>query len=588
MRVPAAFSVCVSALLAFLIGSSVALGDEITDEMAKSPNGQAQVIIAINPAQLAEPQESALTGLREVSKLLADEDKPNVHWIGKQPMLAGIIGKASYDRLANTPGVTLVADEPSAAVSSTARSLVGMEEEEGTVVPLVGATPGAGLSPQGRYAVAVIDSGFDVTHPFIKGSILRQACFSTAKYAVAKVKSLCPNGYEVQTAGDAASPCGILPLACEHGTHVAGLISGKGGVNGASKFDGISPGTPLILVTSFTEFLEPATCFSIGYSSAPCIGSFLSDQIEALEYVRLLSTEHFIAAINFSQGSPPKGKCSEHILGPVIQSLMDAGIPTVAAAGNNGKNVSLVPACIPVVVDVAASDQTGNFAAKYPSPLKGGSNWSEEVDIVAPGIALLSAGPNGGYIERTGTSMSVPLVVGTLSRIRQVIAPPAGIPGGAAAMAKMSVDLLTSEGVKVMIGVAADGKEIDRPRLDVIVTQQAALAYHKAQSDEIASPAGAAQQPDTQAKWGWAPDEPGTNRNILLSNKPFTNKQIIGLGELLVKSIGTSSFEVQPQSDPNRVIVDSAVPIDKKLLETLTKQMGKSVRAYDDAISTIP
>ncbi|PPJ46407.1 hypothetical protein C0075_12045 [Rhizobium sp. KAs_5_22] len=567
----------------FCTGTASADAD-IDDQMAST--GKAQVIIQVNPSELLTPQPSVIEALREVSKLLTDSDKSSLRSIGTQPLFTGIISKDSYLNLAHKPGITVVADTPSPALSSVARSLVGLKDVEDDIAAI--AVDGDPASSTSGYAVAVIDSGFDIDHPFIEGAVLRQACFSTSKSPSYKVKSLCPNGYEIQTAGNAASPCATLAIACDHGTHVAGLISGKGGRNGGAAFDGIAPRTPLILITSFTEFDDAGTCIMMGFTSTPCIGSFLSDQIEALEYVRLLSTEHFIAAVNFSQGMVVKGECSKHILGPVLLSLLDAGVPTVAAAGNNGKPFSLLPACISTSVNVAASDQSQNFAGKFPTPWRGGSNYSEEVDIVAPGVNIISAAPHGKYIELTGTSMSVPIVSGTLARIRNLISPPTGLPGHGFEMAELSVTLLTSTDNKITIGKTAAGVDIVKPLLDVSVVETAAAAYLKAGQDQIALPAGADLEPNTQVEWGWVPANPGGNRSIVLSSKPFTNSQIKGLSELIAKEMGLTSFQVLPQNDPTKVIVDSEVPIDKTYLETLTKQLGNGGRAYDDAISTIP
>jgi hypothetical protein len=79
-----------------------------------------------------------------------------------------------------------------------------------------------------RHAVAVLGTGFNLDHPFITGSIVRQVCFSST-VAADGTSSLCPNGRRTQTVGDAAAACdpAILGPLCDHGTMVAGIISGE-------------------------------------------------------------------------------------------------------------------------------------------------------------------------------------------------------------------------------------------------------------------------------------------------------------------------------------------------------------------------
>ncbi len=49
-----------------------------------------------------------------------------------------------------------------------------------------------------------------------------------------------------------------------------------------------------------------------------------------------------------------------------------------------------------------------------------GSNSSTLLDLLAPGVAILSAAPSNGWLSKTGTSMATPHVTGAWTLARQV------------------------------------------------------------------------------------------------------------------------------------------------------------------------
>ncbi|HEX8696566.1 MAG TPA: S8 family serine peptidase, partial [Longimicrobium sp.] len=97
-----------------------------------------------------------------------------------------------------------------------------------------------------------------------------------------------------------------------------------------------------------------------------------------------------------------------------VQSLLDAGVLLVAAAGNNNTDAcNISPAWKPGVLTVAATDAND---VRY-----SGSNWGACVDIYAPGVNILSAGIGGDWATstRTGTSLAAPHVTGAVARFLQ-------------------------------------------------------------------------------------------------------------------------------------------------------------------------
>jgi subtilisin family serine protease len=76
----------------------------------------------------------------------------------------------------------------------------------------------------------------------------------------------------------------------------------------------------------------------------------------------------------------------------------------IAAAGNDASGNLRYPARYPSVIAVGSTnslDQRSSF-----------SNHGTGLDLVAPGEAIISTFPGGGYIPMNGTSMSAPFVSG--------------------------------------------------------------------------------------------------------------------------------------------------------------------------------
>ena len=223
--------------------------------------------------------------------------------------------------------------------------------------------------------VAVLDTGCATDHPYIKGAIL-SGMNLTGDYGGDAKKYMDNNS---------------------HGTHIAGIISArKNPVNGMY---GIAPDARLIIY----KVLEGDGGGDVG-PIVKAINSAVAYRGENGERVSVIS---------MSFGTPK----DYPILRNAIKRAAQSGILLVTAAGNEGDNDNTTseisyPGYYPQVIQVGAMDKD----KKIP-PF---SNANRNVDLVAPGVKVLSLGLNKDYTVMTGTSMAAPHISGAAAVIAQM------------------------------------------------------------------------------------------------------------------------------------------------------------------------
>lgn len=253
--------------------------------------------------------------------------------------------------------------------------------------------------------VAVLDTGVHVGHELFAGKTVVEACFST-NYAPHGAVSLCPNGGEVQYGPGAARPCSLG--GCDHGTHVAGIAVGDGRATGEPS--GVAPDAGLVAIQVFSEF------------NGSDVLTYTSDFVAAMEYVLDLKVLHGynIASVNLSVGGDPACtayECDFYQSGVsaekyAVDLLKNAGIATVAAAGNSGNaNGISSPGCVSGAVGVGASTDSDTVASY--------SNRGSWLTMFAPGSSIRSStSAPAGYGYKSGTSMATPQVAGALAVLK--------------------------------------------------------------------------------------------------------------------------------------------------------------------------
>ncbi len=125
--------------------------------------------------------------------------------------------------------------------------------------------------------------------------------------------------------------------------------------------------------------------------------------------------------INNSWGCPDIEGCDPNALVDGVRALRTAGVFVVASAGNTGEKCESVTDPLALYDDsfsVGAVDSGGKiayFSSRGPVTVDGSGR--TKPDILAPGVDVLSAYPNGTYYYASGTSMAGPHLVGVVALI---------------------------------------------------------------------------------------------------------------------------------------------------------------------------
>lgn len=240
-------------------------------------------------------------------------------------------------------------------------------------------TRGAGIT------VAVLDTGVDATHTALAGRLV-------SGYDFVDMDS---DPSEVGTHGQ--NP------AYGHGTHVAGLIAlaaPDAKIMPLRVLDQDGVGNAWVLTEAIAYAMNPD-----GNPATNDGANVINLSLSTFERSKLLK-EVLKAAIcndnNQDQSSNDLPCFSAAGIGAVV----------VAAAGNDAGPEPEYPAGegLKGAISVGASTRTDSIAAF--------SNFGSWVNVAAPGEAILSSVPGGGYGTWSGTSMATPLVAGTAALVR--------------------------------------------------------------------------------------------------------------------------------------------------------------------------
>lgn len=232
----------------------------------------------------------------------------------------------------------------------------GSSEQPPQVIPYGIARIGGPISGSVNVDVAVIDTGIDASHPDL--NVIDGVNFAKGK------NWSDGNG---------------------HGTHVAGTIAAKNNDIGVI---GVAPGANLYAV----KVLDNRG------------SGFTSDVIAGVNWVA--ANADTIDVANMSLGGS-----ASNTLNAAVENAVNAGVVFVVAAGNESTDAcSKSPASAPSAITVSALDDRDGVSNN--DPFASFSNYGSCVDMIAPGVLILSTWKGGDYNTISGTSMASPHVAG--------------------------------------------------------------------------------------------------------------------------------------------------------------------------------
>lgn len=212
--------------------------------------------------------------------------------------------------------------------------------------------------------VAVLDTGAQLDHPALSGRLAAGGYdFVDDDASPAEVRDRTDNDRD-----------GRVDEGFGHGTHVAGVVA---------------------LVAPDARVLPLRVLDSDG------VGSVFT-AAEAVLHAQASGAD----VVTMSFGTTAESK----VLGEAIEQVLGQGVVVVASAGNTGTRQEQYPAADDDVLGVTSTGKT--------DVLSGFANRGPWIAVAAPGEAIVSTFPVGGYARWSGTSMAAPFVAGQAALLR--------------------------------------------------------------------------------------------------------------------------------------------------------------------------
>ena len=229
--------------------------------------------------------------------------------------------------------------------------------------------------------IGLLDTGVNAAHPDLEGKVEHWAEFDSMG------QNLESDPYDSD----------------EHGTHCAGTLVGS---NKSGRFIGVAPEAKL------------AAALVLNGQNGGTDAQVLAGIDWAVEMgVDVISLS--LGGLVMDYETPPT--YTEAIL-----SCIEAGIPVIAAIGNEGEQTTGSPGNDVFALSVGATDaidRAAGFSGGRTQVISQSDYIADEFlplaylkpDLSAPGVAVFSSAPNGEYKSFSGTSMATPHVAGAIA-----------------------------------------------------------------------------------------------------------------------------------------------------------------------------
>ncbi|MFI6907819.1 S8 family serine peptidase [Nonomuraea sp. NPDC050394] len=216
--------------------------------------------------------------------------------------------------------------------------------------------------------VAVLDSGYDTTHPDLKEVVTQSRNFSDDPDVTDRIG---------------------------HGTHVASTVAGAG-----EKYRGVAPGAKIAMGKVGSEWItESALLAGMEWAAVEVKAKIINLSIGAVDHLGVDPVEQAVNTLSARTGAL-----------------------FVISAGNDGQRSISSPGSADAALTVGAvdkSDRMAGFSSR--GPRKG--DHAIKPDVTAPGVDITAAAArgtaDGPYVAYSGTSMAAPHVAGAAAILAQ-------------------------------------------------------------------------------------------------------------------------------------------------------------------------